>query len=242
MNWLITDIDTTLVYTKRSLPESYKGKSTVVFQRDEDINRQLILPNGYQALFNNIASETGKFIAITARNLVEFEKINLPFKWAYKVTNFGALIYDADNNLIKSFATDEVNEELYCFLRLIEQNINVINAEISPIIENKKMVQIHFKHQTKSEANVNYLALKKLIDELNIPLLINFNKTIVNIFHPACDKSHATRYLLDEIINVQDKNAFTIGAGDSNTDLDFMQLCDYCITPSNSQLLNNTNK
>jgi hydroxymethylpyrimidine pyrophosphatase-like HAD family hydrolase len=239
MNWLFTDIDITLIYSKRSLPFEYKDSSSVTFQRESDTSRQLLLPNGYKELFERIVGDDGKYIAVTARSLIEFNKIDLPFNWAYKVTNFGSFIYDNNDTLIKSFATQKTSD---CISEFYLNSKDKHNAETNLVIENNLAIQIHFKFTSGSEAKFHLKLLEDYISLLNSPLTINCNKSIINIYHPACDKGYAVEYLNNVIIKNQDKKAFTIGAGDSNTDINFMQMCNYCITPSNSQILNTTSK
>lgn len=50
------------------------------------------------------------------------------------------------------------------------------------------------------------------------------------------NKAHAVRHIIDTVIVPQGRDFLTIGMGDSLIDTDFMNICDYAIVPSGSQI------
>jgi hypothetical protein len=51
------------------------------------------------------------------------------------------------------------------------------------------------------------------------------------------DKALALSYLISNHINKVDRSPLLIGAGDSASDLPFMKLCQLCLAPSQSQII-----
>jgi HAD superfamily hydrolase (TIGR01484 family) len=72
---------------------------------------------------------------------------------------------------------------------------------------------------------------KKLQAIIDDQYYIHYNSNNISVLPKFLDKKYAVEYLIKKY-----KPSLTIGAGDSLTDLNFMQVCDFMVIPGSSQI------
>jgi hydroxymethylpyrimidine pyrophosphatase-like HAD family hydrolase len=234
---LFVDLDDTLFQTKRknlsaSIPAT-KSPNTDTISYMSDVQKSFL------DLFSNFNSCS--IIPVTARDYDQYSRtfISQDPNVEYASIYFGAEILF--NNEIDPIWNDKVkyslkksSTEIKILFHFIKNKINTDHFYIYNIKDYYLVI--------KCKNRENYKEL--IIDCLNfitefIPddFLINNNDNNISIVPKCIDKMNAVEYLID-------KNApiMTIGMGDSLSDWNFMDICDYKIIPKISQINNEINQ
>jgi hydroxymethylpyrimidine pyrophosphatase-like HAD family hydrolase len=72
-------------------------------------------------------------------------------------------------------------------------------------------------------------------------LTLHHNGNNLAVIPKGIDKAHAVRFLIEHYRR-EHPELLILGAGDSQSDADFLQLCDYALIPKNTQLMRNIAK
>ncbi|OZA72329.1 MAG: sucrose-6-phosphate hydrolase, partial [Sphingomonadales bacterium 39-62-4] len=120
-----------------------------------------------------------------------------------------------------------------------------VYAHISPVVSGDE-----YRHWLVQEGDLDlYLVVKSNIDEGDI--LVDVEPTLnamlpegwrthrngnnLAFLPPWLNKRDAAQYLIENA-RASDDDLLVIGIGDSHSDVGFMDLCDYAMTPTTSQL------
>lgn len=239
MKWLVTDLDHTLIYPKRRFTNYYPGELLEVFVRESDATRGAVMPD---VLLDLISVVGEKKVAITARNYDDVKKLNFPFQWDYIITSHGADIIKGDQ-FIHSMIDEETSaliDEAYAILVREESRNDFDLAKSITCVKSganqewSSFIEIKLHDASHADVFIDQYELQYLCVE---DLVLHENGTTLTILPRNLNKETAFAYLGTEIIKKEDKDAFLIGAGDSDSDLPFMRLCHWCMAPSNSQII-----
>jgi len=228
---IFIDLDDTIFQTIRKNPNAKipatesPNHLTVSYMSQEQ--------NLFLGLLN--ANETALIIPVTARDYDQYKRtfISREDKIAYASIFFGAEILHKHES--------DVLWKSHVKSKLMSLSLKV--ADLKPVIERRLNAELYniynvndyylvIKHKDKSnycEYNKSCFNMLKELIPYDYSYFINDNNiTIV----PKCiDKKNAVEYLIDKI-----KPKLTIGIGDSMSDWNFMDLCDFKIIPKNSQI------
>lgn len=241
MRWLITDLDHTLIYPKRKAPTCYVGEASIVFQRKDDAERGMVMPDQLKQL---VYAMSDKRVAITARHIDDVTKLDMGFNWDYIISTHGTDIYQT-GSCIAHFLHPIDSQCIYEIYKILDREVALSDADkVQPLLvacrasgEDHDMpafVEIKFKNE--SDATL-------FIEQYNVDMLLNEHTELVQNGHvltiKPCliDKALALSYLINNHITKVDKAPLLIGAGDSLSDLPFMKLCQLCLAPSQSQII-----
>lgn len=228
--FFFSDIDDTLIQTRRKTDFT---RSTIVGGYNKDGEENSFFYEGTKLFIDTIMDSNMMFIPTTARNLESYNRtvFSNDKRIKYVVLNFGGVILingkidkTWENNIIESYAgiiaIEKLNELLSNALKAtkVELVIKIIdNFYIS--IYNKfnlgdKGVLYEVKNILKEFIN-KYSDFYLYENDNSFALLPNF-----------LNKKFAVEYLIKQYNPI-----LTLGAGDNNTDLDFMNLTDFKIIP-----------
>lgn len=241
-NLLFVDLDDTLFQSLKKCPGTEQDSSGWLTPRAylRDGNPISYSTPQQDRLWDWLSS-IGRVIPVTARNYDAFNRVDLPFS-DYAILNHGAVILNPDNS---------VNCEWH---DIVMEGVNEAHgffADIWDTIERLSKEDPGLRPRLISDFNVTWYAvikheaadvgallrLRNAIDEhlaiASGTMYCHFNGNNLAIIPSAIRKELAVNFLLGKL--KQNLQGFTIGMGDSLTDLPFMILCDYSIIPSNSQ-------
>ncbi len=240
--FVFLDLDDTIFQTKRKCPEN-KPIFPAAFAQDGSV---MSFFTAKQASFFNILNHKTRLIPTTARSHSAFLLAHIK-GYDYAIINHGGIILNADGSVhqvwfdyIKN-ALEPVVPQLQELQQLVEQEAikRKIGFKIRLISDLDLTFYLLVKHEDK-----NHAALKTLLSEVIEPYLTrhqldfycHLNDNNLAVLPRFLNKAPAVSFLQKELDKQYDEY-ISVGMGDSVTDIAYMQLCDYFMTPKNSQIV-----
>jgi len=184
-------------------------------------------------------------VPTTGRNAAALDRVRLPALAegrCHAICSFGGLIRQPDgqpeprwHRHIQPLAEQHAHE-LHRFvataLALAESHRVDVRAKV--VGEQDLPLYVSVKHNASDAA-----ALARLAEHLHAALpgatwRLHLNDTQLAVMPPHLDKTHAVRHFVQHLA---DRPAFTLGIGDSLSDLGFLAACDYAMMPQGSQIV-----
>ena len=240
--FLFLDLDDTVFQTARKCasleyasPASYNlaGEASSYF-----------LPKQRQLLKD--LSRQWRIIPTTARTQASYARVELGVSCADgTILNHGATILCADGREDRQWRikTESSLKALSPLLVQIKQaieqyaHINDIAVLVRIIHESGLEYCTEVRHH-----QADYAQLQNLLTQYIQPLLMEYidfkvylNGNCLTILPRCVNKAHAVEYCI-QALEQQYGEIITMGMGDSLSDLPFMTLCDYVMTPKHTQL------
>jgi hydroxymethylpyrimidine pyrophosphatase-like HAD family hydrolase len=230
---ILTDLDDTLFQTARKCPSNAEGLLTMSYLADG--KESGFATRRQQRMLAWL--QRGKVVPVTARSREVLGRVNIEQNPA--VCSNGGCIIAADG---------EVDAAWHA--RLHEHSRQGITpadvyADIGRVIAGDE-----YRHWLVQEGDLDlYLVVKSNIDEGDIlkdvePSLnamlpegwrTHRNGNNLAFLPPWLNKRDAALYLIENA-RAENDDLLVIGIGDSHSDVGFMDLCDYAMTPTTSQL------
>lgn len=236
---LFLDLDDTIFQTMRKCPPGARLENAASGRNGAPLS---FITSGQLSLFR-LFSETMRVIPTTARSLDAFKRVHLPFEHG-AILDYGGVILDAAGNLDAEWDA-EIRGKAEQFSSVMEELCREIKGyalhrEMSisvRIIGDFNMALYIVIKQPEADISI----LEELQSECVLPLApadfyVHFNDNNIAIIPDFLNKSHAVKFFIEERLRTFDDSLITLGMGDSLSDLHFMGVCDYLITPSTSQI------
>ncbi len=236
-----TDLDDTLFATTRKQPlekdfrlaTTLKDGSASAYQSPK------------QQQFLQLWQKNTLIIPVTARNHETFSRVHIDFN-SYAVINHGGIILDENGEIYQewhklqqenSAKTTEWLQQQYQHLQEIAEKLKA-NIRIKINSDYNLNLYVLLKSNTNDEQMLQkiveqYQAL--YADELNSTGYIHINANNLAILPNWLNKQYAVKFLQQKF-SEEYGEFLSIGCGDSLSDMNFMQCCDFWIAPSNSQI------
>ena len=243
MNWLISDLDHCLVYPKKRSSSLISGPTIDVFTRATDKSRGMEMPVKLAKLVENISQHR---VAVTARSYNDVAKLQFPFEWDYIISSHGADIFYHDK-LLCNFVSESSQKAVYSTFGIIGTEKDFLTANCQDNFINSleciysgqyddipSFIEIKLHNADDFDKFAKTYSIYELISD---DLEIYRNKKVITLIPKGINKAAALAYLKESIIKQYDPDSFLIGAGDSNSDVPFLKLCDWVMAPSNSQII-----
>ncbi len=236
-----TDLDDTLFATTRKQPlqkdfrlaTTLKDGSASAYQSPK------------QQQFLQLWQKNALIIPVTARGYDAFTRVQLEFD-SYAVINHGGMILDNNGEIYQEWhklqqqnsakTTEWLEKQQEHLINIAKQ----LNADIRIKINSDYNLNLYVL--LKSNTN-NEQMLQKIVkiyqtqyaDELNSTGYIHINANNLAILPNWLNKQYAVKFLQQKF-SEEYGEFLSIGCGDSLSDINFMQCCDFWIAPSNSQI------
>jgi len=232
---VFVDLDDTLFQTARKNPQA-----RTVAAVDGD-NRPLSYQSDRQATFLHWLAEGATVIPVTGRSVQAFRRVILPLG-RQAICSFGGVILGPDG------APDpEWHRRIMPAARTAEPILATLESEVRAIAAD---LAIDVRHRILHDADLPlYLSVKhnashaeetaRLAEAVRSTLpdgwTLHLNDANLALRPAFLDKAHAVAFLIERLETEQGP-LLTVGVGDSFTDLGYMALCDYALTPTRAQI------
>jgi hydroxymethylpyrimidine pyrophosphatase-like HAD family hydrolase len=241
--FLFTDLDDTLFQTLAKCPPGQE-LAAAAFLADGRAN-SFSTPR-QRALLELLAAQAS-LIPTTARDLASYQRVSLPISFtSYSIVNFGGLVLKPDGSL---------DTDWYALMQADMARAKAGLQDITARLD-AYCIQNGLPNRARviTDAGIEFFALLK-DPEKNLSRLNAIEKAVIQpwlshdggdfvlhtngnnhaILPKSLDKSRAVAYVSD-LLRAEHGEILTLGMGDSRSDGPFLALCDYAISPRNSQL------
>jgi HAD superfamily hydrolase (TIGR01484 family) len=187
-------------------------------------------------------------IPTTARHTASYQRVQLdipPPNWV--ILNHGGTILNANGQPDPSWSA-HMQATMQPWLALfndLNSQINAWAAHHAPGLH-ARLIGDHgqiFYVLVKDRDKQHTISLPRLRDELlaawlepHPELSLHHNGNNLTVMPKSLDKAHAVRFLLEHYRRAHPE-LLVLGAGDSQSDADFLTLCDYALIPKHAQLM-----
>ena len=239
---VLADLDDTLFSTRRKIPGDQLASSITATYASNG-SHSYMTPR-HRQLHDWIDPQ--RLIPVTARGTDAFANVDSWIcKGPYAVLANGATVLDATGRPVKAWS-DTVNallqphrDQLHQFPQRIKDAAVSMNLDIRVWnVEEPSCDQAYTVVKSNLPDNGDCLRLIEnwLVDFLgeNSKWYIHRNGNNLALLPPGLSKLSAARFVIEQLS--AQGNYLYIGVGDSVSDLEFMRICDFWMTPSGSQL------
>lgn len=240
--FVFLDLDDTIFQTKRKCPED-KPIFPAAFAQDGSV---MSFFTSKQARLFKLLNNKTRLIPTTARNKDGFLRTKIE-NFDYAIINHGGIILNGDGNVHQGWF-NKMKKLLAPVLQDLQQLKSLLETEsikrnISFRIRLIEDLGLTFYLLVKHEEKDNSV-LKVLLTEVIEPYLkqhqldfyCHLNDNNLAVLPRFLNKAPAVQFLQREL-DKQYPEYLSVGMGDSLTDIAYMQLCDYFMTPKNSQIV-----
>jgi len=237
--YLFLDLDDTIFQTRRKCPSETDLR---VAASSRDGNPLSFMTSSQQTIFK-LWSEMMYVIPTTARSLDAFRRVHLKFEHG-AILDYGGVILKQDGTLDYEWDTtirQQVQASRSCMndvmVAIKEYAVTKLLSISIRIISDYNMDLYIVIKQPDADISI----LRELHAECVMPITpaefyVHFNDNNIAVIPRFLNKANAVKYLIDCHLRPANDLLVTLGMGDSLSDLDFMGMCDYLITPSSSQI------
>ncbi|MGB1237464.1 MAG: hypothetical protein ACPG4U_04585 [Pseudomonadales bacterium] len=232
---VFTDIDDTLIQTERKCPQ---GEPLAVTAVDKQGAPASFSTPAQQCFFDWSAAQ--HLIPVTGRNKQALDRVALNFT-SYKVIDHGAIVLD-QNDLPDPQWMDAIRAQSERWQGILQDYL----ARVAQQIETQKLslrcriisdYEVPCYISIKGEPG-DLLKLKTLGEDfaaLEDNARVHVNGNNMALLAPYSCKKRAVEFIQQRLVE-RERAVLFIGAGDSSSDLPFMQACHFQVIPSTSQI------
>lgn len=231
--YVFTDLDDSLFQTRGKCGDGPLYEAAF----DKDGAPLSYHTEGQLALLRLLADAT--LIPVTGRNVAALRRVrSMHFPWL-RVTSHGALVLDADEKILPSWES-LLKAELPVWEARFEEALELAQARIAAeglalrarvIIDQRIPVYVSIKGDSKQIA---------MMAESFKPLwrdgVIHRNRHNMALLPPYASKARAVEHVMARILEEVGAAPLFVGVGDSVSDVPFLKLCHFAITPQGSQI------
>jgi hydroxymethylpyrimidine pyrophosphatase-like HAD family hydrolase len=237
--YVFIDLDDTIFQTER---KCYGATPIHDAAYGRDGNALSFMTEKQRTLFS-LLGQNAHLIPTTARSYDAFRRVVLSFD-GIAILDFGGVIINEKGEIDKNW-----DSNIRVQVDAAREQLGQIHATI---IETAEQNNLHIRSRIISDFDMDLYVVTKLIDVegddlrrlyditaqqfTNDNFHVHFNDNNFAVFPKCLNKRHAVQYIIDNIRRESDNEILTIGMGDSETDIDFMAVCDYCLTPRSCQV------
>ena len=263
---ILTDLDDSLFSTLRKLPESLRGNATLAARAasSSTTGKDSFMTAGQLAMIQWM--DLSRCVPVTARGTEAYSRVTLPFSGPSAIVANGAVLLDTDGKVNVDWAKHirAILNPLQNQLLHLPEVMKTLAAKRSLNIRSWSVMEPScgaVYTVAKCNDSSDGQGLEELLSDLKAYVAtgdscaadelannctegssepwadswrFHINGNNLSMTPSGISKAKAVTYLLDKLR--RDKEIFTIGVGDSVTDLEFMRLCDVWMTPSSSQI------
>lgn len=232
---VFVDLDDTLFQTQRKNPDATRLAAV-----DRD-GTPLSFRCSRQEAFLDWLAKDATVVPVTGRSVSAFHRVMIPFD-GHAICSFGGVILDPQGQPDPEWhgrvseAADVTAGTMAFLLRAVSDATadHRVDARHRIIHDAGLPLYISVKHNAGKAEEMTRLATAV---SASIPegWTLHLNANNMALLPPFLGKASAVAFFLERLVG--GRPVLTIGVGDSLTDLGFMALCDFAVTPSKSQIM-----
>jgi hydroxymethylpyrimidine pyrophosphatase-like HAD family hydrolase len=231
---LFVDLDDTLFHSRRKIVDVLG--EPVAFDNE---GRPVSFMTARQRAFFEWLLRDAEVVVTTGRSAKAYSRVGLRLA-GYAICSYGGLILQPDGQPERRWQ-ERIGAEAPAHRHILAGLLDAVrsraaragvDARARTISEGDLDLYLSVKHNREDAGELARLA-PTLADELPAGWRLCLNDNNLAVLPPFLGKELAVSWFLREIVG---HHAFVLGVGDSLSDLPFMALCDYALTPSSSQL------
>lgn len=232
---IFVDLDDTLFQTARKCPP---GDLTAAAW--DKHGEPLSFMAAHQCQFLAGLRAMGQLVPTTGRSIDAFQRVRLELQ-GYSICSHGSIILTPDgvpearyHSLVEAAAYDAAEQLHYLSQYALDLGEEYNISIRSRVIQDAGMpLYVSVKHNRESEESELGRLAELIRDAVPEEWTLHVNGNNMGLLPPYASKRRAVLWFLE---NLAEDYAYTIGVGDSASDLGFMEVCDYALAPTRSQL------
>ena len=240
---IFTDLDDTLFYSSRAI-NTYQERG--IIQTDEDLSVASLKQDGQPICFSRpkqrqlikLLKQADHLIPVTGRASESLARVTAPQFNSFRVCSHGAIILDTEHKPLTEW-TQMIDHDH----RKWEQSFDVLMTRLRFYTQQHSELRIKKVYDQNLCTYISVKGPEPLIDELIHvirPLWtqgsIHHNQRNLALLPSYSNKARAVEFLMNHLKMISAEPLLFIGLGDSVSDLGFLKLCDFVITPQTSQI------
>lgn len=240
--FVFLDLDDTLFQTQRKCVPKTKITPAAFLKDGSPIS---FFTEKQHYLFNLLKSNT-HLVPTTARNKESFSRVCIK-NFDYAILNHGGIILNAEGHINTNwfeFIAPKINPLLSVFQALETHVQHFAQTQNIPLKirltdDFGLIFNLLIKHQFRDNKALTHLTeflLKPYLKTWQLDFYCHLNDNNLMVLPKFLNKASAVKFLQQQL-NTDYPDYLSFGIGDSLTDMPYMQLCDYFITPTNSQIM-----
>jgi hypothetical protein len=200
--------------------------------------------NPAQRGLRHMLGYAAEVIPVTARNVEGYRRVLLRFD-GRAVVSYGATILLPDGRVDAEWARRvapylaRARADLESLMQLVTARYDALRTgvQVRLVSDTADPAYLVVRHTGNDEAMVQAARVELISAWLaeHPGFNLHINGSILAVIPPGLGKAPAVAYLIERERQAHGA-VFTVGAGDSLTDLDFMRQCDVAVVPGRSQL------
>lgn len=234
---VFVDLDDTLFQTARKDPTATRLAAV------DGQGAPLSFQSDRQASLLDWLSDGARVIPVTGRNVQAFRRVTLAFG-DRAICSFGGVVLNPDGTPDPEWhgrmaaAAPAAAPALDTLHAVTRQRAEALGIDVRHRVIHDADLPLYLsvKHNAGSGAETARLA-EAMAPHMPAGWAIHRNGSNMALLPPFLGKAHAVRFVMDALRDPNDPEPLlTIGVGDSLTDLGYMALCDYALTPRGTQI------
>lgn len=231
--FIFTDLDDCLFQTRRKCPDDVALTTAAVDRQGAALSYCTPQQQALLALLGN-----GTLIPVTGRNTAAVKRVQIPFA-SFRITSHGALVFGANGQLDPDWLALRRDEFAFWGERM-----QAVTAQVQALLTDTTAVRCRIIDDHDWPVYVSIKGAEQALDALSAAVQelwsdpqahIHRNGENMALLPPYARKEQAVAFLMERL-RKEHSNPLFIGLGDSVTDVPFLALCHYAMTPRTCQI------
>lgn len=228
-----TDLDDTLLQSNKKVPDCKKSIPISSNREKEWIGRA----TKTQVILKEMMEREGWLIPVTGRNKDALYRINWSWE-SFQAVSHGALVLNKDGSLNEkwlSLIENEIKESKKILFEINELvRSKVEGTKIDSKVLNDQGIDVYVSVKNRVNEDISSDLAIEIENKIPKGWRVHLNGRNMAILPPYASKARAVSFIKKE--HGHTENDLVIGLGDSVSDLEFMNECDFMIIPNVSQV------
>ena len=230
---LLTDLDDTFFQSLRSLGHQDELTTAALDRHGNPICFQ----TNKQRWLNHLLTQFDEVIPVTGRSSESLERVVTPKFTSFRIASHGAIILNPQGAMLEGWY-QTIAEEVQEWSRPLEECSEILvrwqEQHMSEVRVKRVFDQNILTYLSVKGTEIHLKTLVDLLESQQREYTIHHNQRNLAVLPSYTSKARAVSYLINHLQNLYTEPLLFLGAGDSVTDVPFLKLCDFALTPKAS--------